>query len=98
MYVIVFMILGSVISWVIFLVLLGSNLGVVTVGRNSLEEKKMLGVLFRVGHTCERRASKEKRRSTRGVSGGTRLKRREGAHARSPPCPAVSLFRTMIIQ
>jgi hypothetical protein len=61
MYVIFFMILGSVISWVICLVLLRSNLGVVTVRRNSLE-KEMLGVFFRVGHTWERRASVEKGR------------------------------------
>ena len=52
MYVIFFIILGSVISWVIFLVLLRSNLGVVTMERNCLQDKKMLGVLFRVGRVC----------------------------------------------
>ena len=62
MYVIFFMILGFVISWEIFLILLRSNLGVVTMERNCLQDKKMLGVLFRVG-----RVYREGKACTRGA-------------------------------
>ena len=62
MSVIFFVILGFVISWVIFLVLLRSNLGVVTVRRDCLQDKKMLGVLFRVG-----RVYREGKACTRGA-------------------------------
>jgi len=62
MYVIFFMILGSVISWVIFLVLLRSNLAVITVERNCLQDKKMLGVLFRVGRRVRLREGKARTR------------------------------------
>jgi hypothetical protein len=88
MYVIFFMILGSMISWVIFLVLLRSNLGVVTAGRNSLEKKKMLGVFFRVGRTWERHTSAEKeRRVRRRASEEKRRRARE-----EPSLPPLFLF------
>jgi len=74
MYVIFFMILGFVISWVIFLVLLRSNLGVVTVGRNCSQDKKMMAVLFRVGRVCTEgkarpaaRVCREEKACTRGA-------------------------------
>ena len=86
MYAIFFMILGSVISWVIFLVLLRSNLGVVTVGRNCLQDKKMLGVLFRVGRVC-----------TEGkVRPAVRVCREGKARTRGALPAPVSLFGTVV--
>ena len=46
MYVIFFMILGFVISWEIFLILLRSNLGVVTVGEKLLAGQEDVGRAF----------------------------------------------------
>jgi len=86
MYAIFFMILGSVISWVIFLVLLRSNLGVVTVGRNCLQDKKMLGVLFRVGRVCTEGKAHLAARVYREGKARTR-----GAHS-----ALVSLFGTVV--